>query len=68
MKCPSCGEEIGMLPVCPKCGREMKNSAILAGESMQKAGKSMSDVGCAMTMGCTVPIIILLVILFVFVF
>lgn len=65
MKCPKCGKEIGKLGTCPYCGGKASNALIDAGNKMQSAGKSMEKIGCAMTLGCTIPILIVVVILLI---
>ena len=74
MKCYCCGTEMGEADRCPNCGWKVpagyreSQGMVDSGEKMKAVGKSLSDLGCAMTLGCTVPIIIVLILVIIFVF
>lgn len=80
LNCPHCGQILRGQRYCPQCGMMIKYAgetdqsiqtdlrlakAMGVSEGLESAGKSMSSFGSSMIWGCTVPIIIL-ILLFLF--
>ncbi|MEJ1306933.1 hypothetical protein QY895_04045 [Latilactobacillus sakei] len=73
--CPKCNFNLKGERFCPNCNTKIVypgensndsiNKMIKFGDRMNKVGNSMSNFGTSMTIGCTIPVlIIILIILF----
>ena len=62
INCPDCGKEISKsADACPHCGRPRDKTT---SEKIDAAGKGMQKVGCILTLVITIPILIILAVLF----
>ena len=62
IRCPDCGREISIsADACPHCGRPRDKTAT---EKIGAAATKMQKVGCLLTLLVTIPILIILLVLF----
>lgn len=55
IKCDECGKQISdKAKVCPSCGLEIKTLT----DSLESTGKNMQNIGCALTLFITIPILL----------